>query len=408
MLSTSEYYSIHNIPVRIWENETRYLKYWARDAYYGAGMSAQVLWGSGVLEPWTDPYYNSVSADNWARPATTMSLEDVAFVSRADENGKSPATVGGDMVEAKWPGGTLKYTMRSKDLKLKVYTTEQGSGYDALRIAYSGTTVGPNMYISCAVKDADTGALYYYGKLADCSKSGSGTAEIRNPGLRFTPVNVIIEVFSEQTNGDLYTDFCSEPVILKAERKSGQWRVVDTNGETHTHQWDQDNWTTDDYNHWHDCKAANCPFRESNDLKDGYDWHRYDQKVVTWDYLYDGPKYESPALYLYSCVCGKAGTETFTVGEARHNWSSCVQIEGDKHRRKCWDCNLEDISPCYGGEATCTSGPVCVKCGNEYGQPDPVGVAADRQRRCLAGPAEKDAGKVSVIFVVELDRPHLA
>ena len=84
--------------------------------------------------------------------------------------------------KATWPTGTLKYTMKSDALKLKAYAAEQ-ENTDALRIAYSDATVGPNMYISCAVRNEWTGELYYYGKLADCSKSGSGTAEIRRMWL---------------------------------------------------------------------------------------------------------------------------------------------------------------------------------------------------------------------------------
>ena len=371
VLSTSEYYSIHNIPVRTWEDEVRYLHYWARDADDSFGMRAHVLWGSGVLEPWTDPYFNYVYIDNWARPATTMSLKDVVFVSSADENGKSAATVGGGLVKATWPMGTLKYTMKSDALKLKVYAAEQ-ENTDALRIAYSDATVGPNMYISCAVRNEWTGELYYYGKLADCSKSGSGTAEIRIWRTGNMPENVVVEIFSEQANGDLYTDFCSEPIIMKAVVKNrNKWTMTDFSGETHTHQWDQDNWTADDEYHWHDCKAANCPLRESNYRKDGYDWHRYDQKVEKYEYKFDGPQCDRPALYFYSCVCGKAGTEMFTVGEARHFWSACLQIEGDRHRRKCWNCDLVDISPCYGGYATCRYRAECEGCLELYGTVDP-------------------------------------
>ena len=371
VLSTSEYYSIHNIPVRTWEDEVRYLHYWARDADDSFGMRAHVLWGSGVLEPWTDPYFNFVYIDNWARPATTMSLKDVVFVSSADENGKSAATVGGGLVKATWPMGTLKYTMKSDALKLKVYAAEQ-ENTDALRIAYSDATVGPNMYISCAVRNEWTGELYYYGKLADCSKSGSGTAEIRIWRTGNMPENVVVEIFSEQANGDLYTDFCSEPIIMKAVVKNrNTWTMTDFSGETHTHQWDQDNWTADDEYHWHDCKAANCPLRESNYRKDGYDWHRYDQKVEKYEYKFDGPQCDRPALYFYSCVCGKAGEEMFTVGEARHFWSACLQIEGDRHRRKCWNCDLVDISPCYGGYATCRYRAECEGCLELYGTVDP-------------------------------------
>ena len=371
VLSTSEYYSIHNIPVRTWEDEVRYLHYWARDADDSFGMRAHVLWGSGVLEPWTDPYFNYVYIDNWARPATTMSLKDVVFVSSADENGKSAATVGGGLVKATWPMGTLKYTMKSDALKLKVYAAEQ-ENTDALRIAYSDATVGPNMYISCAVRNEWTGELYYYGKLADCSKSGSGTAEIRIWRTGNMPENVVVEIFSEQANGDLYTDFCSEPIIMKAVVKNrNTWTMTDFSGETHTHQWDQDNWTADDEYHWHDCKAANCPLRESNYRKDGYDWHRYDQKEVKWEYKYDGPKCDSPALYFYSCVCGKIGSETFPVGEPRHDWNTLRQIEGDRHWHKCWKCELEETTPCYGGYATCRYRAECEGCLELYGTVDP-------------------------------------
>ena len=160
--------------------------------------------------------------------------------------------------KATWPTGTLKYTMKSDALKLKAYAAVQ-ENTDALRIAYSDATVGPNMYISCAVRNEWTGELYYYGKLADCSKSGSGTAEIRIPLMRCMPENVVVEIFSEEANGDLYTDFCSEPIIMKALRKNHhKWTMTDFSGETHTHQWDQDTWTTNDDNHWHDCKVANC------------------------------------------------------------------------------------------------------------------------------------------------------
>ncbi len=46
---------------------------------------------------------------------------------------------------------------------------------------------------------------------------------------------------------------------MKALRKNHhKWTMTDFSGETHTHRWDQDTWTTNDDNHWHDCKAGNC------------------------------------------------------------------------------------------------------------------------------------------------------
>ena len=44
--------------------------------------------------------------------------------------------------------------------------------------------------------------------------------------------------------------------------------------------------------------------------------HSYDQQVVSEEYLAANADCGSGAKYYYSCVCGKAGTETFEVGEA--------------------------------------------------------------------------------------------
>ena len=50
--------------------------------------------------------------------------------------------------------------------------------------------------------------------------------------------------------------------------------------------------------------------------------HEYNQKVVDNKYLKSPATCTTPATYYYSCVCGAAGTETFTDGEAKgHTFS---------------------------------------------------------------------------------------
>ena len=50
--------------------------------------------------------------------------------------------------------------------------------------------------------------------------------------------------------------------------------------------------------------------------------HEYNQRVVDAKYLKSAATCTTPATYYYSCVCGAAGTETFTDGEAKgHTFS---------------------------------------------------------------------------------------
>ena len=365
VLSIAEYESVSSEAVR------RFGKtYWTRDVGYNTGIRARYIPDQYVPVPAEQMYNWLHLAYHYARPAATMTMRNWVFTSSADATGKSAATVGGGLVKMEKPEGTIKFTMKSSAQTLKVYATSQWMT-DTLHFAYSDAPVGKNQYVSCLIKD-EQGNMLYYGKLASCAESGSGTVELKLPD-ETRGKNLVVSIFSEEANGDRYTDFCSEnPVImrLQAQQWVDVWTMVDFTGEKHTHQWDEDNWTTNDDSHWHACKTANCPLGE-NRLKDSYGEHVYDQKIEKYEYKVDGPQCDRPALYFYSCVCGKAGTEMFTVGEPRHFWSACLQIEGDRHRRKCLNCNLVDISPCYGGYATCRYRAECEGCLELYGTVDP-------------------------------------
>ena len=87
----------------------------------------------------------------------------------------------------------------------------------------------------------------------------------------------------------------------------------------HVHQWSSQWYNDQDY-HWHECEADYCLITD-NSQKDGYGAHVYDCQVVSDAYLATEADCTSPATYYYSCVCGKAGSETFEHGQPLgHSW----------------------------------------------------------------------------------------
>ena len=164
-----------------------------------------------------------------ARPALSLNLSSVLFTSAA-EGGKSSATVGSNLVGASAPTGTVKFTMKDSEQTLTVNATTAQSTQtgEALSFSYSDATTGSNQYISCILTDS-SGAVKYYGKLADSSSAASGNLSVPLAGV--ADGTYTLKIFSEQANGDLYTDFCSEPVTIrlalfpKAERQR-PWRLL--------------------------------------------------------------------------------------------------------------------------------------------------------------------------------------
>ena len=62
--------------------------------------------------------------------------------------------------------------------------------------------------------------------------------------------------------------------------------------------------------------------------------------------------------------CGK-------MEDQPHSWSNW-EISETEHQRECGDCKATETQSHSGGAATCVKGPICKKCGYEYGSPDPV------------------------------------
>ena len=71
------------------------------------------------------------------------------------------------------------------------------------------------------------------------------------------------------------------------------------------HTWSTE-WAFDDDSHWHPC--SECSEKKDEEA------HSYTEEVVADEYKVSDATYSAPATYYKSCVCGKAGTETFTIG----------------------------------------------------------------------------------------------
>ena len=212
-----------------------------------------------------------------ARPALSLNLSSVLFTSAA-EGGKSSATVGSNLVGASAPTGTVKFTMVDDSQKLTVNATTAQSTQtgEALSFSYSDATTGSYQYISCILTDS-SGAVKYYGKLADSSGTASGNLSVPLAGV--ADGTYTLKIFSEQANWDLYTDFCSEPVSMKVAVTGGKGTVSEFGGTLiHEHSW-SDEWQKNETHHWHDCTAANCPITD-NSKKEGYAEH---SKIIKID-----------------------------------------------------------------------------------------------------------------------------
>ena len=73
-------------------------------------------------------------------------------------------------------------------------------------------------------------------------------------------------------------------------------------------------------------------------------------------------------------ICGACGARYGGPDPDAHDWDAEWSYDANEHYHKCVrdGCpGTKDEAPHYGGTATCVSGPICEKCGHEYGSPDP-------------------------------------
>ncbi len=165
-----------------------------------------------------------------ARPDFILNLSYFLFNSAArGARGKSSATAGSGLVGASAPTGAVKFTVKSASQELDVTATEAQATQSGatLTFGYTGATAVTNQYVSCVLLN-DSDEVAYYGKLTDSSSDASGDLSIPLAGV--SDGTYTLQIFSEEANGDNYTDFCSEPVSMTLNVTDGVGEVSSFGG----------------------------------------------------------------------------------------------------------------------------------------------------------------------------------
>lgn len=165
-----------------------------------------------------------------ARPAFNLDLSYVLFTSAASgASGKSAASAGSGLFSTTAPTGAVKFTVKSASQELDVTATEVQATQNGatLTFGYTDATTGTNQYVSCVLLNGSN-EVAYYGKLADSSSDASGDLSIPLAGV--ANGTYTLRIFSEEANGDNYTDFCSEPVSMTLNVSGGVGTVSSFGG----------------------------------------------------------------------------------------------------------------------------------------------------------------------------------
>ncbi len=195
------------------------------------GLEVYISWSSSVAPTDSWVFFSTY----YARPALSLDLSDVLFTSTANAKaGKSTATVG-NLTDAQTATGRVKFTVvdESQSLNLTVKQGQKVAKVKELKFNYSEATTGENQYVSCVLIN-NNDVVKYYGKLADSSDAANG--EITIPLAGVADGTYTLKIFSEQANGDLYTDFCSEPITYTLTVANGK-------GTLHVHEWGEPTYT---------------------------------------------------------------------------------------------------------------------------------------------------------------------
>lgn len=119
-------------------------------------------------------------------------------------------------------------------------------------------------------------------------------------------------------------------------------------------------WTVEEGIHYHICTS--CLIFRSDEGN-----HVYDNERTDNDYLVSSSTCQHANTYLKSCICGKAGTETFESGVVgSHDYSAFSAVDGQYHQRVCIWCgevlagSMEVHDFIHSG-----NGRVCTKCSYE-------------------------------------------
>ncbi|MDR1131870.1 MAG: DUF6273 domain-containing protein, partial [Oscillospiraceae bacterium] len=217
-LSSDEWYAINNNTIRSFGSH-----FWLRSAL---GALAVVGSANGSVD-----LADSVSNPRGVRPALNLDISGVLFTSDA-VGGKASAAAGSGFIGAEAPAGGVKLTVPNPDnqaLDIIATAAQSGQSGTTLDFSYEHAATGTNQYVSAVLTDNnDHDALKYYAKLADSSGSGSGALSIPLSGV--ANGTYTLKIFSEQANGDNYTDFAGTPVSMTLTVNGGTGTVSEFGG----------------------------------------------------------------------------------------------------------------------------------------------------------------------------------
>ena len=142
------------------------------------------------------------------RPACNLDRNSILFTSAA-AGGKSASGMDTGMAAVNdYDGNEWKLTLRDDSRDFAVTETSiSGEPGDAVTLNYTGAVAGTNEYISAIIQDKASDEVLYYGRVAQ-PVSAAGSLEITIPA-ELAAGSYILNVFSEQYNGDYKTDYAS-------------------------------------------------------------------------------------------------------------------------------------------------------------------------------------------------------
>ncbi|MDR1889244.1 MAG: hypothetical protein LBQ81_07700 [Zoogloeaceae bacterium] len=151
------------------------------------------------------------------RPAFNLNLNPVLFTaesSRVAGAGKSAVTAGGGYQSAAQPTtGAMKFTFLDPGIATPTLTLKS----TPLAFDFVGAPTGVNRYVSGFLYNSTSNAGFY-AKYADTSSSSTGSF---NAAGTFADGSYTLHIFSEEANGDLYSDFASPSVEFTFDVVSG-------------------------------------------------------------------------------------------------------------------------------------------------------------------------------------------
>ena len=185
--------------------------WWLRSLGNNDYLAAYVYYYGDVNPNGVDAYYNY-----GVRPAFKLNLSSVLFASATSGAGAKSGTAGANLSATQTTIGAQKLTIVDSGHTLTAATTTNTLTADStITVNYTGASTGSGVDLAAMITD-NTGAVTYYGTLAEDLSAAVGTANVTLPA-GFDSTTMDLKLFTETINGDSLTDYASAPVAVTVE-----------------------------------------------------------------------------------------------------------------------------------------------------------------------------------------------